>query len=47
MCNCLTGRINKSGYIIYKSDERDCNNCPFKDKCTKNKYKKFALHHSA
>ena len=39
-----TGRIDKNGYIIYKSDEKDCSNCPFKEKCTKSKYKQILRH---
>ena len=36
--------INKDGYIKYKADEHDCSNCPFKDKCTKSKYKQVLRH---
>ena len=36
-----TGRIDKNGYIIYKSDSKDCMNCPFKEKCIKSKYKQI------
>ena len=36
-----TGRIDKNGYIIYKSDSNDCINCPFKEKCTKSKCKQI------
>ena len=36
--------INKDGYIIYKANEHDCLNCPFKDKCTKSKYKQVLRH---
>ena len=39
-----TGSINKDGYIIYKASEKDCSNCPFKDKCTKSKYKQILRH---
>ena len=39
-----TGRIDKNGYIIYKSDSNDCMNCPFKEKCTKSKYKQILRH---
>ena len=34
-----TGRIDKNGYMVYKSDPKDCINCPFKEKCTKSKQK--------
>lgn len=37
-------RIDKNGYIIYKSDSKDCMNCPFKEKCTKSKYKQILRH---
>lgn len=36
--------INKDGYIIYKADQKDCMNCPFKEKCTKSKYKQVLRH---
>ena len=36
--------INKDGYIIYKANSKDCSNCPFKDKCTKSKYKQVLRH---
>ena len=36
--------INKDGYIVYKACEKDCANCPFKDKCTKSKYKQVLRH---
>lgn len=36
--------INKDGYIIYKADQKDCANCPFKDKCTKMKSKQILRH---
>lgn len=39
-----TGRITKDGYIIYKSSEKDCCNCPFKEKCTKSKNKQILRH---
>ena len=39
-----TGRIDKNGYIIYKSDSKDCMNCPFKEKCTKSKCKQILRH---
>ena len=39
-----TGKINKDGYKIYKADEHDCSNCPFKEKCTKGKYKQILRH---
>ena len=39
-----TGRIDKNGYIIYKSDSNDCVNCPFKEKCTKSKSKQILRH---
>ena len=39
-----TGRINKNGYIIYKANEQDCSNCPFKNKCTKSKNKQILRH---
>ena len=36
--------INKDGYIIYKADQHDCSNCPFKEHCTKGKYKQVLRH---
>ena len=30
--------------MIYKSDSNDCMNCPFKEKCTKSKYKQILRH---
>ena len=36
--------INKDGYIIYKADKCDCTNCPFKEQCTKGKYKQVLRH---
>ena len=39
-----TGRIDKNGYMVYKADEHDCSKCPFKEKCTKNKYKQILRH---
>ncbi|MBP3503131.1 MAG: IS1182 family transposase [Clostridia bacterium] len=36
--------INKDGYMIYKASEKDCSCCPFKDKCTKMKYKQILRH---
>ena len=39
-----TGRIDKNGYMIYKSDSKDCMNCPFKEKCTKSKCKQILRH---
>ena len=39
-----TGSINKDGYIIYKANSKDCMNCPFKEKCTKGKYKQILRH---
>ena len=36
--------INKDGYIVYKACEKDCANCPLKDKCTKSKYKQILRH---
>ena len=39
-----TGRIDKNGYMVYKANECDCNNCPFKKKCTKSKYKQILRH---
>ena len=39
-----TGRIDKNGYIVYKADEHDCSNCPFKEQCTKSKYKQIIRH---
>ena len=36
--------INRDGYIVYKACEKDCANCPFKDKCTKSKYKQVLRH---
>lgn len=39
-----TGRITKEGYIVYKAKECDCRKCPFKEKCTKSKYKQVLRH---
>lgn len=39
----LSGKT-KDGYKIYKSNRRDCENCPFKDKCTKSPYKQVLRH---
>ena len=39
-----TGKINKDGYKIYKSDTKDCLNCPFKEQCTKSKQKQILRH---
>ena len=39
-----TVKINKDGYKIYKADEKDCSSCPFKEKCTKGKYKQILRH---
>lgn len=36
--------ITKDGYKIYKADKKDCENCPFKDKCTKSPYKQVLRH---
>ena len=36
--------INKEGYLIYKADPNDCKSCPFKNKCTKCKYKQILRH---
>lgn len=44
--NCdLTPRgMTKDGYINYKSNERDCMNCPLKGQCTKSKQKTITRH---
>ena len=39
-----TGNINKDGYIVYKANPCDCASCPFKEKCTKSKYKQILRH---
>lgn len=39
-----TERIDKNGYMVYKADEHDCSNCPFKEQCTKSKYKQILRH---
>ena len=39
-----TGKINKDGYITYKANPCDCANCPFKEQCTKSKYKQILRH---
>ena len=36
--------MTKDGYINYKSNERDCNNCPFKEQCTTSKQKTITRH---
>ena len=38
------GKINKDGYQAYKADPCDCSNCPFKESCTKGKYKQVLRH---
>ncbi len=40
----LKGKINKDGYQAYKADPCDCSNCPFKESCTKGKYKQVLRH---
>lgn len=35
---------NKEGYREYKSDPKDCENCPLKEKCTKSKTKTITRH---
>ena len=35
---------SKEGYMIYKACETDCSNCPFKEQCTKGKYKQVLRH---
>ena len=39
-----SGNINKDGYKIYKASIHDCSNCPFKEQCTKGKYKQVLRH---
>ena len=39
-----SGKINKDGYKIYKASIHDCSNCPFKEQCTKGKYKQVLRH---
>ena len=39
-----TNKINKDGYITYKANQEDCSNCPFKEQCTKSKYKQILRH---
>ena len=39
-----TGTYDKNGYMAYKADKNDCCNCPFKDQCTKSKYKQILRH---
>ena len=39
-----TGRYDKNGYMAYKADKNDCINCPFKNQCTKSKYKQILRH---
>lgn len=36
--------INKDGYFLYKANSNDCTKCPFKDKCTKTKFKTISRH---
>ena len=36
--------MNKNGYVIYKASSNDCANCPFKEQCTKGKYKQVLRH---
>ncbi len=40
----IPSSITKDGYKIYKSDKKDCANCPFKEKCTKSPYKQVLRH---
>ena len=37
-------KYNKDGYKTYKADKCDCNNCPFKEQCTKSSYKQILRH---
>lgn len=37
-------KINKDGYLSYKAKEEYCGKCPFKEKCTKCKYKQVLRH---
>ena len=39
-----TGTYDKNGYMAYKADKNDCCNCPFKNQCTKSKYKQILRH---
>ena len=39
-----TGNINKGSYIVYKANPCDCAICPFKEQCTKSKYKQVLRH---
>ena len=39
-----TGKYDKNGYMAYKADKNDCINCPFKNQCTKSKYKQILRH---
>lgn len=36
--------MTKDAYIIYKADSKDCATCPFKEQCTKGKYKQVLRH---
>ena len=36
-CILKLSTINKEGYKIYKSNKKECETCPLKDKCTKSK----------
>ena len=39
-----SGTYDKNGYMAYKADKNDCINCPFKNQCTKSKYKQILRH---
>lgn len=39
-----TETYDKNGYMAYKADKNDCCKCPFKDQCTKSKYKQILRH---
>ena len=39
-----TEKYDKNGYMAYKADKNDCLNCPFKEQCTKSKYKQILRH---
>lgn len=43
-CDLVRKGTNKDGYITYKSNKKDCLNCPFKNQCTKSDYKIVTRH---
>ena len=42
--NAKNEAVGMAAIQIYKADSKDCSNCPFKEKCTKSKYKQILRH---